>query len=106
MGIRRELGNNLTELSGRLGRLAASVERVADKIEETSVAAKPKRRRRKMTDAERILYILRRNKQGQDIKILVKKTGFNAGKVRRILGKLCNKSGQIKRLRHGVYAPA
>ena len=56
----------------------------------------------KLTAADQVIEIINQSKDGVDAATLVKKTGFNAKKVRNILHRTFKK-GKIKRSGKGVY---
>ena len=72
------------------------------------VAAKKapaKKKPAKMTDADKVLNIIKRSKKGVTAQDLAKKTGFNAKKIANIVFK-ANKDGKIRIVSKGIYLGA
>jgi len=67
--------------------------------------APAKKKSVKLTAADQVIEIINQSKDGVDAATLVKKTGFNAKKVRNILHRTFKK-GKIKRSGKGVYVGA
>ena len=61
-----------------------------------------KRKRAKLTDAARILDIIKRSKRGLDVATLRQKTGFDEKKIRNVIYKAF-REGIIKRAGRGIY---
>ena len=59
-------------------------------------------RKRKVSDTDRVVRILKRAKTGVDVTTLKKKTGFNDKKVSNIVHRACKK-GSIIRAGRGIY---
>ncbi len=58
--------------------------------------------KKKLSDTDRVVKILKRAKTGVDVSTLKKKTGFNEKKVSNIVHRACKK-GAIVRAGRGVY---
>jgi len=58
-----------------------------------------------LTDAARVLNVIKRHKKGVGLEKLRDRTGFQADKINSIVFRAC-KTGKIKRVRRGVYVSA
>jgi predicted Rossmann fold nucleotide-binding protein DprA/Smf involved in DNA uptake len=67
--------------------------------------APAKKRTTKLTATDRVLKIINRSKKGVDAPTLVRKTGFDAKKIRNILHRVY-KEGKVKRVGRGIYMSA
>ncbi len=69
------------------------------------VAAKTtpaKKKRAKVTDTDKVLNIIKRSKKGVTTQTLIKKTGFEAKKIRNMIFR-ATKMGKIKSVSRGIY---
>lgn len=103
----------LTKQTDKLIKAVDKFEKAA-KRKKAKAKAKPTRKARakkapakkaKVTDTDRVLNIIKRSKKGVGVPTLIKKTGFDANKVRNIINRTL-KQGKIKRVGRGVYVGA
>ena len=59
-------------------------------------------KRKRLTDTDKVINIIKRTKKGVSPKALAKKTGFDAQKIANIVFRAC-KTGKIKRKDRGIY---
>ena len=103
-----KLGVAIDRLDGKLAELAETpVLNTGAKAADNGSgngALKPRRnnRKKKVSDTDRIVRILKRAKTGVDVTTLKKKTGFNDKKVSNIVHRACKK-GSIVRAGRGIY---
>jgi len=102
--------NKLTKLAEQTEKLAAELGKakkpaaksVKTKTKATAVTKKAPAKAAKKTDTGKILEIINRSQKGVDTATLMKKTGFDQKKVRKILQRTY-KQGNITRLDKGIY---
>ena len=83
-----------------------AVKKAPAKVVKRAPAKKaPAKKAAKMTATDQVLGIIKRSKEGVNIKTLMDKTGFNNKKVTNILQRTY-KQGKIKRAAKGVYVGA
>jgi len=118
MTTKKELNamkKEIKALERKLDKLLKAVEKGKNKATKATkakaVKAKPakkakkapaKKKSAKLTAADQVIKIINGSKDGVDAATLVKKTGFNAKKVRNILHRTF-KMGKIKRAGKGIY---
>jgi hypothetical protein len=90
--------DKLIATAGKTEKPRAAKKAPAKKVPATKRAAKP-------TATDQVLGIIKRSKNGVNIKTLMDKTGFNNKKITNILQR-SYKQGKIKRLGKGVYVGA
>ncbi len=73
-----------------------AVKKVAAKI------APAKKKTSKLTDTDKFLNIIKRSKKGVTPQTLIKKTGFDAKKIRNMIFR-ATKMGKIKSVSRGIY---
>ncbi len=87
------------------------LDRIEDLLRQTSAAMKARRpaavagrsaRSRASTATETVLEVIRRSREGVGVSEIQQKTGYAVKKIHNIIYRL-DKSGQITRLRRGVY---
>ncbi len=87
------------------------LDRIEDLLRQTSAAMKARRpaavtgrsaRSRTSTATETVLEVIRRSREGVGVSEIQQKTGYAVKKIHNIIYRL-DKSGQITRLRRGVY---
>jgi hypothetical protein len=125
----KELQNVLNIVSDGLKTLAKGVEAIAEKVDEVAKSqgvVKPKRKKpstaakkvkavkkpvqkatkkkevKSATDADKVLEIIGRSKNGAGTAVIMQKTGFNQKKIANIIYRL-RKQQKIKSVGKGVY---
>jgi hypothetical protein len=93
------LHSRMEEVLKNLAGISKSVNGKAPKLESVSQAKSKK----KLTDADKVVSMIKRYKNGVDVVTLREKTGFNEKKISNIVFRASQK-GRIKRVGRGLYA--
>jgi len=118
--VKRDLRLLLKELTTLIGKIE-KITKAVDKLEKAKASggrggkaavlstrkAYPKKQGRGkkaagLTATDRVINIIKRTKKGVDVPTLIKKSGFEAHKVRNILAR-AYKQGRVTRIGRGVY---
>jgi predicted Rossmann fold nucleotide-binding protein DprA/Smf involved in DNA uptake len=101
----------LKELAGQLQQLHKRMEKVLKTLENFSIKGNSEpaeksvssaRGKKKPTDSDKVVSIIKRYKNGVDVNALRQKTGFNEKKISNIVFRASQK-GRIKRVGRGLY---
>jgi hypothetical protein len=103
----QSLQKQIKAIEKKMDKLIAAAEKSEKPRAAKKAPAKkePARRAAKMTATDQVLGIVKRSKNGVNIKTLMDKTGFNNKKVTNIIQRTY-KMGKIKRVGKGVYIEA
>ena len=103
----QSLQRQIKAIEKKMDRLIAAAEKTEKPRGAKKAPAKkaPAKRAAKLTATDQVLGIVKRSKNGVNIKTLMDKTGFNNKKVTNIIQRTY-KQGKIKRVGKGVYVGA